>query len=101
MLILFTGRCGCLHWVEPRFCWCKFRFLVDPTGAGLAEVAVASVALIYKLARTNIVIIREPSRFLQRLFTERPDLFGHWKLGLRCVFNWWERSEPRGSCAVL
>ncbi len=27
------------------------------------------------------------SRFLQRLSTQRQDLFAHWKLGLRGVFN--------------
>jgi len=27
------------------------------------------------------------SRFLQRLSAEMPDLFAHWKFGLRGVFN--------------
>ncbi len=63
-LILFTGRCGCLLWFELRFCWCKFHFLVEQLVTELAVVAVAvavavnRMALIWKLARLDILNIR-------------------------------------------
>lgn len=63
-LILFTGRCGCLLWFELRFCWCKFQFLVEQLVTELASVAVAvavavnRMALIWKLARLDILNIR-------------------------------------------
>ena len=41
-----TGGCGCLRWVQLL-------------GAGLAAVAVNSVALIWKLARMDILTRRD------------------------------------------
>jgi len=65
-LILFAGRCGCLLWFELRFCWCEFQFLVEQLVTELAVVAVAvavavavnRMALIWKLARLDILTIR-------------------------------------------
>ena len=63
-LILFAGRCGCLLWFELRFCWCKFQFLVEQLVTEVAVVAVAvavavnRMALIWKLARLDILNIR-------------------------------------------
>ncbi len=45
-LIAFTGRCGFLRW---------FELLV----AGLAAAAVNAVVLIWKLARMNILTMRD------------------------------------------
>ena len=41
---MFTGRCGCLQWVEQL-------------GAGLASVAVKPAALIWKLARKDFLTV--------------------------------------------
>jgi hypothetical protein len=54
---MFTMRCGCPCWVEQRFCWCEFQFLILPMGLGLAA-AVNAVVLILKLARMDILTLR-------------------------------------------
>ena len=56
---MFTGRCDCLRWVEPRFCCRTLKFFVELRGAGLAVVTVNRVALIWKLVWIDFLTIRE------------------------------------------
>ena len=51
-------RCGCLRWVEQRFCWCKSKVLVERICAGLAAVAFRAVALIRELAWMDFLTLR-------------------------------------------
>ena len=55
---MFIGRCGCLRCFEPSFCLCKFQFLVERPGAGLAAAAVNAAALIQELARMDTLTTR-------------------------------------------
>ena len=32
VLVVWTGRCGCLRWVESGFCWDKSQVLVEQLG---------------------------------------------------------------------
>ena len=57
-VLMFTMRCGCPCWFEPRFYGSKLRVLVERLGAGLAAVAVNAEVLIWKLTRMDILTIR-------------------------------------------
>jgi hypothetical protein len=37
---VFTGRRCYLGWLDPRFCWRKFKFSVELHGSEFAAVAV-------------------------------------------------------------